>query len=246
MSPESAGLAVKAGYTNVKVYLKGVPAWKKSGRNVVASTKHVKDGNIVLVDLRPTSEYKQGHIPRAYSVPLEDMEDLEDDLPASMAAPVVLYGTGDDKAYKFVKKLGYKTTSIYQGGVDAWVASGNQLSTDAAPEEITWKRILGKGEVTVAAFNKVADGEAPGGVILDVRTKDEAAEGMFDNAIHVPLDELQAKMNEIPKDKEVMIHCSTGARAEMAYKELKAAGFNAYYLVADVECDEDGCETAEE
>jgi rhodanese-related sulfurtransferase len=245
MSTKSAGLAVKAGYTNVKVMLKGVPGWKKSGRHVVASTKHVKDGNIVLVDLRQSSAYEQGHIPRAYNVPFVDMEDLEDDLPSRKSAPVVFYGTGAEKAYKYVSKLGYKKTSVYQQGLDGWVAQGNTLATGAAPEEITWKRILGKGEVTVATFNKVADGES-GSVILDVRTKDEVGSGMFANAIHVPLDEIQAKMSQVPKDKKVIVHCTTGARAEMAYKELKAAGFDAYYLVADIECEEGECEVADE
>lgn len=246
MSTKSAGLAVKAGYTNVKVMLKGVPGWKKSGRSVLASTKHVKDGNIVLVDLRSTAAYEQGHISRAYSVPLEDIEDLGDDLPTSKAAPVVFYGTGAGKAYKVIKKLGYKKTSIYKQGIDGWIAEGNTLTSGQSPEEITWKRILGKGEVSVATFNKVAEGQSKGSVIVDVRTNDEAAAGMFGNAIHVPLDQIQAKMNQIPKDKEVLIHCTTGARAEMAYKELKAAGFDAYYLVADVECDEDGCEASAE
>jgi rhodanese-related sulfurtransferase len=246
MSTKSAGLAVKAGYTNVKVMLKGVPGWKKSGRNVVATTKHVKDGNIVLVDLRQSSAYEQGHIPRAYNVPLADIEDLEDDLPSKKIAPVVFYGAGAGKAYKYVSKLGYKKTSIYQQGLDGWVAEGNTLATGETPEEITWKRKLGKGEITVATFNKVADGESADSVILDVRTNDEVADGMFNNAIHVPLDEIQAKMNQVPKDKKVLIHCTTGARAEMAYQELKAAGFNAYYLVSDIECDEDGCETADE
>ena len=62
----------------------------------------------------------------------------------------------------------------------------------------------------------------------------------------MPLDEIQAKMSQVPKDKKVIVHCTTGARAEMAYKELKAAGFDAYYLVADIECEEGECEVADE
>jgi rhodanese-related sulfurtransferase len=245
MSTKSAGLAVKAGYTNVKVMLKGAPGWKKTGRAVVASNKFVETGNIVLVDLRPSTLYKAGHIPRAYNYPLEDMEDLEDDLPYSTAAPVVLYGDGAMEAYKFVKKLGYKKTSIFEGGLAAWQAAGKKLETGPAPDEITWKRILGKGEVNLADFESVVDGDKPG-LILDVRTKDEAAEGMFANASHIPLDELETKMNSLPKDKEILVHCTTGARAEMAYQALNKAGYKVRFLVANVECDEDGCEASDE
>jgi len=246
MSTKSAGLAVKAGYTNVKVMLTGVPGWKKSGRHVVASTQHVKDGNIVLIDLMPRSTYKNGHIPRAYSVPFADIEDIEDDLPASKAAPIVIYGVGDQKAYDLVTKLGYKKSSIYEGGKDAWVAAGNELESGASPEEITWKRILGEGEVAIADFNKVVTDNPADSVILDVRTHDEAAEGKFKNSIHIPLDELQANLGQLPKNKEILIHCTTGARAEMAYQELKAAGYDVKFLVCNVECDEEGCELTEE
>ena len=245
MSPKSAGLAVKAGYTNVKVYLNGVPDWK-SRRILVASTKHVKEGNIVLVDLRPTSAYKQGHIPRAYNIPINHMEDLEYDLPTSRGAPIVFYGTDTGKAYKFVCKLGYKKASIYQQGIDGWVAAGNTLATGESPEDIIWKRILGKGEVTVAAFNKVVENNPAGKVILDVRTNAEVAEGMFKNAIHIPLDEIQNNIGKLPMDKEILVYCANGARAEMGYKELQARGFNAKFLLSEVECDEDGCEASEE
>jgi rhodanese-related sulfurtransferase len=47
-------------------------------------------------------------------------------------------------------------------------------------------------------------------------------------------------MNELPKDKKIYVHCSTGARADMAYKELVKHGFNVKFLllnISDAECD---------
>ena len=245
MSTDSAGLAVKNGYTNVKVMLKGVPGWKKTGRTLVASEEFVKKGNIVLVDLRSTTEYEQGHIPRAYNIPLAEFEDAEDDFPSNMTAPLVFYGDGAEQAYKTAKGWGYKNTSLVNGGLKGWLAAGNNLVPGVSPDEITWVRILAKGEVSIDGFNDVAENNPADKVILDVRTSDEAGEGKFDNAIHIPLDELEAKMSTLPKDKLILIHCTTGARAEMAYQALKKAGFKTKYLVANVECDEDGCEVDE-
>ncbi|MCB2181385.1 MAG: rhodanese [Desulfobulbaceae bacterium] len=245
MSTQSAGLAVKNGYTNVKVMLKGVPGWKKTGHAVVASENFIKTGNHVLVDLRSSEEYKKGHIPRAYNIPMADLEDAEDDFPSNMSAPVVLYGKEVKQAYKLVKSWGYKTTSYVDGGIDGWVAAGNSLDTSPSPDEIVWVRVLEKGEVSLADFNRVVEENPAGSVILDVRTNDEAAEGKFEHALHIALDELTAKIESLPKDKEILVHCTTGARAEMAYQELIKAGFNARYLVANVECDEDGCEAEE-
>jgi rhodanese-related sulfurtransferase len=246
MSTESAGLAVKLGYTNVKVMLDGVPAWKKSGRYVVATDEFVKKGNIVLVDLRSQQEYEAGHIPRAHNIPMAQLAEAEDDFPASKAAPIVFYGNGGDaqKAYNIAKGWGCKKGSIT--GVDfvAWKKAGNPVETGPTPEEIVWKRILGKNEISVAEFMDVAEGSADK-LILDVRTNDEVEAGKFAGARHIPLDNIQAQMASLPKDKEIITHCTTGARAEMASAELRNAGFKTRYLIANVECDGPDCDVSE-
>ncbi|OKY75604.1 MAG: hypothetical protein BM485_07710 [Desulfobulbaceae bacterium DB1] len=246
MSTESAGLAAEAGYKNVKVFLDGAPGWQKAGHHVVASNNFVEKGNIVLVDLRDAADYKKGHIPRAYNVPFADLEGAEDDFPENKTAPLVFYGNNAVKAFKTAKKWGYKGSAVYEGGTKAWTAAGKSLDTSASPKEITWVRILGPGEIGIADFVKVAGKQPADKIILDVRTNDEIKEGMFANAVHIPLDELGAKMNTLPKNKEILIHCSTGARAEMAFQELKKAGFKTRYVMGNVECDpDDGCEISE-
>lgn len=242
MSTKSAGLAKKIGYKNIQVMLKGVPGWKKAGNAVVASDKFVNTGNIVLVDLRPAADVKSGHIPRAVGIPLADLEDAEDDFPTRNTAPIVLYGNGNDakKAARMIKEWGYKKISMVDGGIEGFTARGGELAKGPAAGEIKWVRKLGKGEANVTDFMKVVNG-APNQVILDVRTNDEVTEGKFKNAIHVPLDEIEARMSEIPKDKEVLIHCSTGARAEMAFQALEKAGYKTRFVVADVECEDGKC-----
>ncbi|MDR9501850.1 MAG: rhodanese-like domain-containing protein [Desulfurivibrionaceae bacterium] len=246
MSTSSAGLAVKLGYTNIKVMLAGVPGWKKAGNHVVASDEFVKKGNIVLVDLRSSKEYEAGHIPRAHNIPMEDIEYAEYELPYSTVAPIVVYGNGDDakKAYKMIKGWGYKKSSLAGMDFAAWKKAGGPVETGVTPEEIVWKRVLGKHEISIAEFVKSADG-ADDTLIVDVRTKDEAAAGKFATARHIPLDEIQNQLESLPKDKEMLIHCTTGARAEMAATELRNAGFKSRYLVANVECDGADCEVSE-
>ena len=48
MSTSNAGLAKKLGYTNVRVFLAGEPAWSEEGYPVYASKGFVEKGNIVL------------------------------------------------------------------------------------------------------------------------------------------------------------------------------------------------------
>ena len=248
MSPKSAGLAVKKGFTNVKVMLQGVPGWKKSGRMVVASTKFIKESNIVLVDLRSGKDAAKGYIPRAVNIPLAGLEDAGDDFPAMKAqAPIVLYGDGEQpkKAAKMIKSWGYKTISAVNGGFAGWKAAGNPVATGKASSEISWKYKPGKGEIGIEEFKKVVAGKAPGKLILDVRGKEEVSTGMFSNAVNIPLDEIEKRLAELPKDKELLAHCSTGARAEMAVQSLKKSGFMARFLVANVECEDGDCEIEE-
>jgi rhodanese-related sulfurtransferase len=47
-------------------------------------------------------------------------------------------------------------------------------------------------------------------------------------------------MAELPKDKQIYVHCSTGARADLAYRELIENGYDVKFLllnIADAECD---------
>lgn len=246
MSTTTAGLAVKLGYTDVKVLLAGVPGWKKSGHYVVASKSFIKKGNIVLVDLRSKNEFESGHIPRAHNIPLVDLEYAEDSFPPSKVAPIVLYGNGADakKAYKIVKGWGRKKGSVASVDFAAWKKGGNPVETGASPGKIVWKRKLGKNEISIAEFMKDTGGAA-GKLILDVRNADEAASGKLPTSINISLDEIQSKLNTLPKDKEILVHCTTGARAEMASTELRNAGFKSRYLVANVECDGPECDVYE-
>ena len=235
MSTKSAGLAKKMGYSNIKVMLKGVPGWKKSGQQLVASDGFVNKGNIVLVDLRAPEAVAKGHIARAVNIPFDELEDAEDDFPRK--APIVLYGGKAKQAYKMIAKWGMKGVALLDGGLEGYISRGNSLTTGSAATDITWVRKLGKGEVGVDEFMAAANSDNVSQMILDVRTNDEVGEGIFGNSISIPLDDLEARFGELDKGKEYLVHCSTGARAEMANASLKKANFKSRFLVADVSCD---------
>lgn len=242
MSPKSAGLAKKMGHTDVRVMLAGIPGWKKAGKSVTASEKFVQTGNIVLVDLRSKEEYEAGHIPKAHNIPLASLAAKEDDLP--IKAPVVVYANSFVEAqqgYNMMKKWGVKTGSIWPGGVKSWTDKGNKLATGPTPASISWVRKLGKNEVGLAEFKKAMD-DGANQLILDVRTTDEIKDGVLKNSKHIPLDEIEKRVGELPKGKEMLIHCSTGARAEMAKAALDKAGIKSRVLIADVECEQGKCE----
>ena len=247
MSPKSAGLAVKMGYTNVKVYLEGDPYWQDSGRYLVPTDEFVLKENIILIDLRDADEVSKGHIPRAVNIPLANLEDESEQLPRFASAPIVFYGSHNDvtEAVRLLREWGYRTVAGIDGGFERWVAAGNQQVAGPAATEIVWKRTLGEGEVPLAEFEQAIAGQRENSLILDVRGAEEVVDGMLGGAIHIPLDELEGRLGELPAGKQILVYCSTGARAEMAQTMLAKAGINAVYGRLTVECKDGACTMTE-
>ncbi len=68
--------------------------------------------------------------------------------------------------------------------------------------------------------------------ILDVRTPMEIQNfGTLEGAINIPVDELRPRMNELPKDKEIIILCAVGLRGNVAYRQLANNGYKARNLI---------------
>ncbi len=66
--------------------------------------------------------------------------------------------------------------------------------------------------------------------ILDVRTIGEFRGGHIPGAQLIPLGELARRVNEIPKDREIVTVCRSGSRSAMAAKQLQKAGFEVQNL----------------
>lgn len=73
---------------------------------------------------------------------------------------------------------------------------------------------------TGMAFQKYKEGA----FLLDVRTKEEWVEYHVEGATLIPLDELEARVREIPFEQEVIVICSSGNRAKVGQNILLAAG----------------------
>ncbi|MDO5696072.1 MAG: rhodanese-like domain-containing protein [Eubacteriales bacterium] len=65
--------------------------------------------------------------------------------------------------------------------------------------------------------------------ILDVRTPGEFAEGHVRDAVNIPVNALQARLDEVPQDKRIILYCRSGARANRAMDMLLAAGYEDVY-----------------
>lgn len=66
-----------------------------------------------------------------------------------------------------------------------------------------------------------------GAFVVDVRTQQEWDEYHAPNATLIPLDQLQARLSEVPKDKEILVVCRSGNRSQQGRDILLSAGYNA-------------------
>lgn len=65
-------------------------------------------------------------------------------------------------------------------------------------------------------------------ILVDVRTGDERKAQSIKNSLHIPLAEINSRMDELKKykDKEIVCYCRTGNRSLSAASKLKKNGFN--------------------
>ena len=88
----------------------------------------------------------------------------------------------------------------------------------------SWDQGLSKIEQIMAASAKERwdRGEI---TILDVRGSSEYKEGHVPGAVHIPLGYLEERLDEIPGDKPLVVHCLSGFRSSVATSILDAHGF---------------------
>jgi len=66
--------------------------------------------------------------------------------------------------------------------------------------------------------------------LIDVRTPGEVQAGTIPGAVNLPIDELRERLDEIPKDKELLIFCQVGLRGYLACRLLNQRGYTARNL----------------
>jgi rhodanese-related sulfurtransferase len=202
------------------------------------------EASFILIDLRPKDQIEKGHIPGAVAAPDGKVDALKGQFPSFKAANIILYGKDGDlaaclDAFKAVAGWEYKEVSILDVGFAGWEKAGKDVAKGAAASEIKYVRKLRVGEIEIAQFKALVDKPSAEFVIVDVRNKSEFDEAALPNTINVPLEELESRLSELPKDKTFAVHCGTGARAEMAYTVLEKAGFKVKYLKAKVTPDKE-------
>jgi rhodanese-related sulfurtransferase len=66
--------------------------------------------------------------------------------------------------------------------------------------------------------------------LLDVREPDEVEEWAYPIGVNIPLGQLGVRMDELPKEKTIVVACHVGGRSAQAAAALSEAGWTAENL----------------
>jgi hydroxyacylglutathione hydrolase len=75
---------------------------------------------------------------------------------------------------------------------------------------------------------------AESALVLDVRKASEYAGGHLDGALNIAHTRLAARLDEIPADKTLLVHCASGVRAASASSYLRSKGREVCYFNGSV------------
>ncbi|MEO8794611.1 MAG: rhodanese-like domain-containing protein [Daejeonella sp.] len=158
------------------------------------SADSVLDENVVVIDTRPEEEFKKGHLKN--SVNIQEGGKFETWLGSIVSPEEEFYLIADTE--ENLESVIYKTAKIgYEKQIKLALLQPKNLPV--------------KSDV----FNLEEFKKDPGKfTIVDVRNQSEVKEGkIFESAISIPLPELRERVNEIPTDKPIVVHCAGGYRS---------------------------------
>jgi NADPH-dependent 2,4-dienoyl-CoA reductase/sulfur reductase-like enzyme/rhodanese-related sulfurtransferase len=87
-----------------------------------------------------------------------------------------------------------------------------------------------RGDVKTIDWDEVASLDRATDFVLDVRNPDELARGVLDGAVNIPLPQLRSRIDELPRDRRIVVYCQVGQRAYFACRMLTQRGFDVVNL----------------
>lgn len=156
---------------------------------------HLREDSLI-VDTRPESVFKRNHYPGAINI--MDGEKFETWLGSIVGPTEFFYLTAKntetlDSVVHKVAKIGYETRIR---GVFHYTST------------------LNKADIVRELDREHFDHHRGEYTIVDIRAENEVAEQpIFENSIHIPLQELRNRTSEVPADKPIVVHCAGGYRS---------------------------------
>ncbi|WP_405681994.1 rhodanese-like domain-containing protein [Streptomyces sp. NBC_00057] len=174
----------------------------------------LRHAGAVVVDSRSPQEFANGHLRGAVNVPAEGRFAEQAGTVLNPADELIVMAP-ENREEEVVTRLA-------RIGFDR--ALGYLRNPEDALKELT-EEITPASRLTAAQLRTALRGENPP-LIIDVRTCGErSATGFIEGAMHIALSELPTRLDEIPADRPLVLHCAGGHRSSIAASLLRHRGF---------------------
>jgi len=170
--------------------------------------ERVRIGDVQMIDLRDAESYFAGHLQGSVNVPFDRGMSTWFGWLLDFDRPIVLVA---ERA-----QVGPAQRALLRIGLDrleGFLEAG-RVSTVGDLSRI------GSIDVFEARRRREA-----GSLVLDVRGITEYRDGHIDGAVHVHAGRLRNHLADLPRDREILVHCASGYRSAIATSVLDAAGF---------------------
>ncbi|MCB5230005.1 MAG: FAD-dependent oxidoreductase [Candidatus Cloacimonas sp.] len=186
---------------------------KSKGRKYIASTIH--------------SSSNAGYYPGALPITIKLMFSPDDG--KILGAQVIGY-VGVDKRLDVIAAMIQSGSTVYDM-TEFEQAYAPPYSSARDPVNVAGyvaENILTK-KVNIVTLADLDSDKFRGAFLIDNRTAEEFELGSIPGGINIPLDELRDRLDEIPKDKDVIIYCRVGQRGYLGARILMQSGFQNVY-----------------
>ncbi len=188
---------------------------------VEKAKRMLEDGNVCVVDTRNFLAFGSQHLPDSWHL------DLNGNFPtfAGWVLPIdidLIIVADDNKKVEasniWARRVGVDRVIGYlDGGIKAWITKG--LITNHI-DQISPKDLH---DLIVNQSNFV---------LVDVRAPAEFEENHIEGAVNIPVADLRTRYNELPKDGQIVLICSSGNRSSLGTSILEQHGFTKLFNVA--------------
>lgn len=170
------------------------------------------DAGAQILDVRDPAEYAKGHVAGSLNIGLGGQYATWAGTLLDRAKPIVIIAEPgrEEEAALRLGRIGFDHVKGYlKGGMEALAARADlvwpteRLSAPMVAEEL-------------------AGADPP--LVLDIRNPREWAAGHIDGSVNIPLNHLQERIGEIPRDRRIAVHCAGGYRSSIAASILHQHG----------------------
>jgi len=170
-------------------------------------------GGAQVLDVREPGAFAEGHMIGSINVGLSGQYATWAGTVLSRQLPIVIVAEPgrEQEAATRLGRIGFDNVAGY-------LETGMQ-SLETRPD------LLRTTERTTVVSGVEEIGSTKPPLVLDVRTPQEWRRSHIESSLNVPLNDLQHRMNELPRQGRILVHCAGGYRSSIAASLLQLQGF---------------------